>query len=133
MTFYAHQANDLDATSIYGKESIRYKLTGDGSDRFRISTRTGVVTVRDCTTPGRGNCLDAEQQGEYLLTVVAKDSFAEGLENSTQLLVTVLNTNDNPPLFTQDVYIGRIREGETVPYDPQPLQVTVGARSVAYM
>ena len=112
-------------SELFGKASIRYKLTGDGAERFRINSRSAAITVRDCVTPGRGNCLDSEQRQEYVLTVTAKDSYAEGLETSVPVTIRVTNTNDNAPMFTRDEYIGRIRENELAPYDPVPLQISV--------
>ncbi|XP_055000056.1 LOW QUALITY PROTEIN: protocadherin alpha-1-like [Sorex araneus] len=48
--------------------------------------------------------LDREEMPELHLLMTAKDGGKPELEGSVQLLITVLDVNDNAPLFTQNVY-----------------------------
>ena len=58
--------------------------------------------------------LDREQVGVYLLEVVARDTGSpQQLQNSTSIVITVLDRNDELPTFTQSVYSANISEYST--------------------
>jgi hypothetical protein len=108
-----------DADSGYnGLQGVRYKITGNGAERFQCNTRTGRIIVAPCLSPGRTPCLDYETQQRYQLTFVAKDRLGEGLETTVPLDIELLNENDNVPVFKQKQYSSFIKEGETVPTPP---------------
>ena len=55
--------------------------------------------------------LDYEAEQSYTLTIVARDNGQPQLSSSTRLTVTLLDTNDNPPSFTQRHYEAAVNEG----------------------
>ncbi|XP_057588759.1 protocadherin gamma-B5 isoform X21 [Hippopotamus amphibius kiboko] len=66
--------------------------------------------------------LDREQQGYHRLVLSASDGGDPPLSGTTELRIQVIDANDNPPLFTQDVY--RVSLGENVPPGTTVLQVS---------
>lgn len=63
--------------------------------RFSLDALTGQLT---CTA------LDRELVAFYNLTVTATDRGSPPLSSQTTILVTVLDDNDNTPVFSQPVY-----------------------------
>lgn len=68
--------------------------------KFAIDRDTGVVVL--------AQTLDFEEVAEYKLIVRVSDSghYTEG-----SLIIRVLDVNDNPPVFSQDVY--QVERGKT--------------------
>ncbi|XP_021239343.1 protocadherin beta-15-like, partial [Numida meleagris] len=54
--------------------------------------------------------LDREEQAEMDFTLIAVDGGSPPRSGSTQIHITVLDANDNAPIFTQKVYIGQVLE-----------------------
>ena len=84
-------------------------LTTPHTPPFTINNITGIVTT---TVP-----LDREERHAHLLVVQATDSGRETrLSSLTCLLVTVLDTNDETPIFPEEGYTAAISEstGEAV-------------------
>ena len=54
--------------------------------------------------------LDREQQEAYNFTVVAMDTSASPLSDSAGVSVSVVDKNDNPPLFDDDIFNFTIAE-----------------------
>lgn len=77
-------------------------------DLFAVDSETGWMTIL--------TELDREQRDRYWITVVAVDR-AQGqrLTGTTVVQVTVVDTNDNPPLFTEAVFKGTVREDQSIP------------------
>lgn len=76
--------------------TVRFSLSaGDGS-RFQVHSRSGLISTRVA--------LDREEKTTYQLQVVAVDG--GGLASPIQAIVTVtvLDTQDNPPVFGQATY-----------------------------
>ncbi|VDO60529.1 unnamed protein product [Heligmosomoides polygyrus] len=90
-------------SGAYGR--VQYSLASDHG-MFVIDSETGAITV---TRP-----LDREQTHEYLLHVLAKDS--DPVKPKTLVLVSVLDQNDNPPLFERSEYVLQVMESESVGY-----------------
>ncbi|XP_010559319.1 PREDICTED: protocadherin-23 [Haliaeetus leucocephalus] len=61
--------------------------------KFAIDQHTGVVTVMEP--------LDFEETAVYKLRIVVSDSVHQ---TEAELTILVLDVNDNPPVFTQDLY-----------------------------
>lgn len=57
-------ANDRDSGK-FGLNGITYNLEGDGSEKFNVDRRNGVVTVAPCASPGTAECLDYETKNDY--------------------------------------------------------------------
>ncbi|XP_064617342.1 cadherin-87A-like [Liolophura sinensis] len=114
-------ATDLDTTPELGTPSIRYSLSGTESDKFRIDSITGDVTVGNC---GNSYCLDYEQVKFYELIVIAKDEGGKGQDVPAKLRINILDVNDNQPVFLIGQYGSTILEYETLPDPPVNVQAT---------
>ncbi|XP_041987836.1 protein dachsous [Aricia agestis] len=97
-------ATDLDE----GENSeIRYSLLPTPqSDWFAIDERSGLVT-----TQARVDC---ETNPMPKLTVVASDRGNPPLSSTATLIVTVLDVNDNEPIFDQSFYNVTVSENEAI-------------------
>ncbi|XP_076043934.1 cadherin 87A isoform X2 [Oratosquilla oratoria] len=105
-------AQDRDK-GIFGKEGIQYSLFGNGAEKFSVDKSSGVITVALCTTPGSGNCLDYEEKPTYFLSFQATDAEGSGHTTVVPVKISLLDSNDNPPRFTEEVYRAVIDEGDT--------------------
>ena len=76
---------------------IEYSITGSGTSSFAIDSTLGEL----CTT----GPLDYEQESMYSLTVVARDSGTPAQISTVIVLVTVLNEDDECPLFESLYYL----------------------------
>ncbi|KAJ0179077.1 hypothetical protein K1T71_004789 [Dendrolimus kikuchii] len=86
---------------------VYYTLVGgDDRDDFALDRATGALAV--------ARPLDYERRKEYLLTVQAIDGGAPPLSDLATVNVTVLDGNDNAPLFAQAAYGARVREDAAV-------------------
>ncbi|XP_042638674.1 protocadherin-11 X-linked [Orycteropus afer afer] len=75
---------------------INYLLGADAPSEFNLDHRTGVLTAV--------KKLDREKQEKYSFTVFAKDNGMPPLVTNATVLVTVLDQNDNSPVFTHNEY-----------------------------
>ena len=66
-------------------------LNGNDDNQFAINPETGNVTVAP------GSTIDVDERDFYNLTILAKDG--GGLTNTSLLLITVLDSNDNRPII----------------------------------
>ena len=103
------EASDLDL-GLGGQ--ISYSL--EGNETFTIDSTSG--EVRTLTTFNR------EQQSVYEYIVVATDGGSPNMSSSTRVRVTILDENDNPPVFQQSSYSTAVLE--TTPVDQPVLIVT---------
>jgi hypothetical protein len=94
-------ATDLDSGS---NAMIRYSIMDPVP--FSVDAETGVVTI---SAP-----LDREEQGLYNFTVVASDRGSPAQTTSAVFTVTILDVNDNRPMFPQASYSARIDENATI-------------------
>ncbi|XP_045068504.1 protocadherin-20-like [Coregonus clupeaformis] len=98
------RAQDADSSQ---NGQVTYRLgrpshTAAAAAIFRIDRNTGQLTV---SVP-----LDREQQDVHRLTVVARDNGAPSLESSVTVTITVLDQNDNAPVFLTPHFIFFIPE-----------------------
>ncbi|KAL9836556.1 protocadherin beta-15-like [Geothlypis trichas] len=54
--------------------------------------------------------LDREEQAEMGFSVIAVDGGSPPRSGTTQVKIVILDVNDNPPIFAQEVYIGKVLE-----------------------
>nr|XP_004484226.2 desmoglein-4 [Dasypus novemcinctus] len=88
-------------------QKITYRISGVGIDRppygvFTINPRTGEINIT--------SVVDREITPIFLIYCQALNSRGEDLERPLELRVKVMDINDNPPVFTQNVYIASIEE-----------------------
>ena len=83
------EAEDHDLAPF---NATAYRLKNPSSrSPFRLDAATGKIFST--------NTFDREQQGQYRFEVLAVDEENEGLQSSALVLVTVLDVNDNQPVF----------------------------------
>ncbi|XP_062940115.1 protocadherin-11 X-linked isoform X5 [Cynocephalus volans] len=75
---------------------ISYLLGADAPPEFNLDRRTGILTAV--------KKLDREKQEKYYFTVLAKDNGMPPLVTNATVFVTVLDQNDNSPIFTHNEY-----------------------------
>lgn len=105
---------DLDTDTANGNLvlSLRPELV-----QFALNTSTGEIVL--------ATSLDFETNQSYVLEVVARDSGSPSFSSSASIAVTVLDNNDNPPMFTQAVYTLTVNESTAVGTTLLDLQLTV--------
>ncbi|KPI91036.1 Fat-like cadherin-related tumor suppressor-like [Papilio xuthus] len=82
---------------------VYYSLVaGDDREDFALDRATGALTV--------ARPLDFEHRKEYFLTVQAVDGGTPPLSDHATVNITVLDGNDNAPVFSQPSYGARVRE-----------------------
>ncbi|KAL1114860.1 hypothetical protein AAG570_007684, partial [Ranatra chinensis] len=90
---------------------VEYSIVGGNEHRkFSINKNTGVITI--------SQPLDYEGARDYLLTVQATDLGTPPLSNQATVNISITDSNDNVPTFSQLSYSARISEdcdiGDTV-------------------
>ncbi|KAK9728307.1 Cadherin domain [Popillia japonica] len=110
-------AKDRDSGK-FGENGLIYQLAGNGAEKFVVNNRTGAITVAECDTPGREPCLDYEIKADYMLQFKASDDDGKGQTTLVPLKISLIDSNDNPPTFSQPVYRVFVDEG-AVKFDPE--------------
>lgn len=77
-------------------------IGGNEQKKFNVNRTTGIVQVADI--------LDFERARDYFLTIQAVDGGTPPLSNLATLNISISDSNDNAPIFTQNSYSARIRE-----------------------
>lgn len=86
---------------------IAYSIIGGNEhNKFSIHPKTGVISISEA--------LDYERAKEYFLTVQAKDGGDPPLSNQANVNISVIDSNDNAPIFTQVSYNTLINENAQV-------------------
>lgn len=104
------KAKDRDS-GHFGTAGIVYQLHGQGSEHFMVDKHNGTITVAPCPSPGSSPCLDFEEQAEYYLTYKATDDNGNGQTTTVSLRISLVDSNDNQPLFLQKKYRAVVDEG----------------------
>jgi len=89
---------------------VRYSIVGGDENRdFSISEDTGVVRV--------ANNLNFERKPRYVLSVRAEDSALSGSArfDTATISVSVMDMNDNPPMFLDSPYLALVMENVVPP------------------
>lgn len=111
------KAIDLDS-GIYGTSGIRYTdIRGEKASKFKLDPLTGTITLK---TSDHG--FDRESMAQYTMIIEARDSNGLGNRNTTQLLISITDINDQKPRFLLDQYEAFIYENE-LEFQSPPLVV----------
>lgn len=97
---------------------ITYSLLDSADGSFSIDGQTGVISLE--------RPLDRELQAAYELRAVASDQGSPRLSSVCQVLVSVLDINDNPPVFEHREYTATV--SEDVAAGTQLLRVVAASR-----
>ncbi|XP_070537213.1 protocadherin Fat 4-like [Ptychodera flava] len=90
-----------DADSGLNGEILFYVKDG-GDGKFRIDLSIGELTL--------ASRLDREERAAYTLTIATRDQGLPVQESVTFVFITVLDVNDNTPMFTEPFYIVHVNE-----------------------
>lgn len=96
-------------------------IGGNENDKFKLvltKNPTGDSSYLHLETTGK---LDRETQGSYILNISARDGGTPPRYGYLQVNVTILDVNDNPPIFDHSDYI--VSLNESVPPGTPVLQV----------
>uniref|UniRef100_A0A8C3DVM9 Cadherin-13 n=1 Tax=Corvus moneduloides TaxID=1196302 RepID=A0A8C3DVM9_CORMO len=91
-----------------GTEGVKFRLSGKGVDQdpkgiFRINEMNGDVSVT--------RALDREAIANYELEVEVVDMNGKTIDGPVRLDISVIDQNDNRPMFKEGPYIGHVMEG----------------------
>nr|XP_046258839.1 B-cadherin-like isoform X4 [Scatophagus argus] len=111
-------ATDLDQPNTDNSD-IRYRIISQDpelpSDLFVINSVSGAIRVNAVG-------LDREKYPKYTLVVEAADMVGEGLSGQAKVILTVTDSNDNAPAFTQNSYEATVAENKV---DAQVVTISV--------
>ncbi|XP_032268933.1 protocadherin-23 [Phoca vitulina] len=79
-------------------------LSGNDNTAFMLDESSGLLTT---TCP-----LDYEIKAQHILTLLALDDGIPALSSSQTLTITVLDVNDEAPVFQQDLYEASVKENQ---------------------
>ena len=94
--------NNIDPVPLFSAHLTFCYFFCRSTTSFKIDPASGVLTVN--------SGLDRETKAQFALTVVAKDSGSPSLSASVVVTVIIDDVNDNPPMFSQSIFYGSIRE-----------------------
>lgn len=97
---------------------ILYSLVDSAAGCFSIDEHTGVISLE--------RPLDREVQSVYELKARASDQGSPRLSSLSQVLISVLDINDNPPVFEHREYMATMPEDVAV--GTQVLRVQAASR-----
>ena len=103
----------FDGDSDIHQQLVYEIISGDPQSLFSINPTSGEIL----TTQRK---LDSETQSEHILEVRVSDSGQPALNSTTQVIVTVLDQNDNPPTFLERNY--KIKIPETIIEEDESIQ-----------
>ncbi|KAM9345364.1 B-cadherin-like isoform 2-T2 [Symphorus nematophorus] len=112
-------ATDQDQPNTDNSD-IRYRIVNQDPELpsnvlFAINQFTGAIRVN-------AGGLDREKYPKYTLEVEAADMMGEGLVGSAKVILTVTDSNDNAPTFTQPEYEATVAENKV---DAQVVKISV--------
>nr|XP_046258848.1 B-cadherin-like isoform X12 [Scatophagus argus] len=112
-------ATDLDQPNTDNSD-IRYRIISQDPELpseslFVINSVSGAIRVNAVG-------LDREKYPKYTLVVEAADMVGEGLSGQAKVILTVTDSNDNAPAFTQNSYEATVAENKV---DAQVITISV--------
>ncbi|KAG6465826.1 hypothetical protein O3G_MSEX015419, partial [Manduca sexta] len=97
----------VNAQITYSLSSeISSEAVAHHDQQFLINPHTGAITTN--------KLLDRETMSGYLLTVTARDGGVPSLSDTTDVEISVVDVNDNQPVFKQQLYTATIMEDALV-------------------
>ncbi|XP_075694659.1 cadherin-1-like [Rhinoderma darwinii] len=114
-------ALDDDDSVTMDNGIVAYNITSQdppfpSSSMFAINPLSGMISVLQTG-------LDREKYPQYTLIVTATDQEGKGFVTSATAVITVTDTNDNPPIFNPKTYTEQVPENE-VNFEVARLTVT---------
>ncbi|XP_023314181.1 fat-like cadherin-related tumor suppressor homolog isoform X1 [Trichogramma pretiosum] len=86
---------------------VYYSIVGGNEHKkFQINRLTGAISIAEQ--------LDYERAKDYYLTIQAIDGGVPPLTNHATVNITVLDSNDNAPIFSQSSYRGSVNEAASL-------------------
>lgn len=85
---------------------VEYRLSGEGASTFTLGPVDGLLRV--------AGPLDRERRANYSLEVTARDRGEPSKDNKQSLLITVLDMNDNAPVFDPKQYSASVPENASI-------------------
>ena len=82
---------------------ITYQLEKNSNEPFALSVSKSVDGTSDLSITLKER-LDREVEDSYLIQVIAKDGGSPPKQSVLDIHVSVIDVNDNPPIFSQKVY-----------------------------
>jgi hypothetical protein len=111
-SIYENRSNGTDLMYVSATDAdsgsnglISYSLDEISLEYFQIDTTTGLITSR--------KIIDRERNSSFLITVVASDNGDSILKTEAVVNVTVIDINDNAPMFSSNIIIANITEAAT--------------------
>ena len=98
LTQYIAEDDDLGNNAV-----IEYSLTPQNFP-FDLDPQNGVLTV--------SGTIDYEDVQEYMVTVTASNP--DGLSSSVDVTITVIDLNDNSPVFSPNIYTDEVLEHSSI-------------------
>ncbi|XP_069822187.1 cadherin-1-like [Dendropsophus ebraccatus] len=101
-------ALDIDDAITMNNGIIAYSISKQepalpSSTMFAINSETGLISVLQTG-------LDRETHPQYTLIVIATDQQGNGFATTATAMITVTDTNDNPPVFDPKTYTAQVPE-----------------------
>ncbi|XP_038579158.1 cadherin-1-like [Micropterus salmoides] len=95
-------------------KKIYYSISGPGADQPPV----GLFTMdRDNGNLYITQALDREKQDKYIFQVHAVPDGSENAEAPMEIVVSVIDQNDNIPVFTQATYLGDVAESSPIGFE----------------
>ncbi|XP_062429972.1 protocadherin Fat 4 [Rhea pennata] len=88
--------------------TVKYSISAGDTSRFQVHGQTGIITTKIA--------LDREEKTAYQLQIVATDGGHLQSQNQAIVTITVLDTQDNPPVFSQGMYSFVVFENVDIGY-----------------
>ncbi|XP_028656704.2 protocadherin Fat 4 [Erpetoichthys calabaricus] len=85
-----------------------YLAAGNFEDAFQVDQYTGILRVK--------NPLDYESNSQFQLWVEARDAGLPPFSSYSKMTISIMDMNDNSPVFTQNVYQCEVFENSPMVY-----------------
>ncbi|XP_041364066.1 protocadherin-like wing polarity protein stan [Gigantopelta aegis] len=119
---YVKRINAADQDGSAPNNVVFYLIDSGGSDKFRVESKTGNITVQ------RGAKLDREIEASYNLTVIAMDRGSPPRSTTATVSVTINDVNDEAPRFNSNQMSKSILENST--HDTRVIKFTASDKDL---